>query len=137
MLFQPATVGILAFIGSTDLREARRKIGIGHALFNRSQIAVSVMTASWVFHSLGGDLHVWPRVLFLAMLVLSVDILVNGSLVLFARQVAMGAPLGEEIIGLLGGSPFPSCCPTFVLGWLPFFWQSFTKLLEIGLFWRS
>jgi len=107
MLFQPATVGILAFIGSTDLREARRKIGIGHALFNRSQIAVSVMTASWVFHSLGGDLHVWPRVLFLAMLVLSVDILVNGSLVLLARQVAMGAPLSEEITGLLGGQPLP------------------------------
>jgi signal transduction histidine kinase len=107
MLFQPATVGILALIGSTDLREARRQIGIGHALFNRSQIAVSVMTASWAFHSLDGDLNAWPRVLFLAMVVLSVDILVNASLVLFARQVAMGAPLGEEVIGLLGGQPVP------------------------------
>jgi signal transduction histidine kinase len=107
MLFQPATVGILAFIGSTDLREPRRQIGIGHAIFNRSQIAVSVMAASWGFHSLGGDLHVWPGVLFLAMLVLSVDILVNASLVLIARQVAMGAPLGEEIVGLLGGQPVP------------------------------
>jgi signal transduction histidine kinase len=107
MLFQPATVGILAFIGSTDLREARRQIGIGHALFNRSQIAVSVMTASWAFHSLDGNLNVWPRVLFLSMLVLSVDILVNASLVLFARQVALGAPLGEEVIGLLGGQPVP------------------------------
>jgi signal transduction histidine kinase len=107
MLFQPATVGILAFIGSTDLREPRRQIGIGHAIFNRSQIAVSVMAASWGFHSLGGDLYVWPGVLFLAMLVLSVDILVNASLVLIARQVAMGAPLGEEIVGLLGGQPVP------------------------------
>jgi len=107
MLFQPATVGALAFIGSTDVREARRQIGIGHALFNRSQIALSVMTASWAFHSLDGDLHAWPRVLFLAMLVLAVDILVNASLVLFARQVAMGAPLGEEVIGLLGGQPVP------------------------------
>jgi signal transduction histidine kinase len=107
MLFQPATVGILAFIGSTDLREARRQIGIGHALFNRSQIAVSVMAASWGFHSLGGDLHAWPDVLFLAILVLSVDILVNASLVLIARQVAMGAPLGEEVVGLLGGQPVP------------------------------
>jgi signal transduction histidine kinase len=107
MLFQPAPVGILAFIGSTDLREARRQIGIGHALFNRSQIAISVMAASWGFHSLGGDLRAWPRVLFLAMLVLSVDIVVNASLVLFARQVAMSAPLGEEVIGILGGQPLP------------------------------
>jgi signal transduction histidine kinase len=107
MLFQPATVGILAFIGSTDLREPRRQIGIGHALFNRSQIAASVMAASWGFHSLAGDLRAWPGVLFLAMLVLSIDILVNASLVLIARQVAMGAPLGEEVIGLLGGQPVP------------------------------
>jgi len=41
------------------------------------------------------------------MLVLSVDILVNASLVLFARQVAMAAPLSEEVIGLLGGQPIP------------------------------
>ena len=107
MLFQPATVGVLALVGSTDLREARRQIGIGHALFNRSQIAISVVTASWIFHALGGDLNAWPRVLILAMLVLSVDILVNASLVLFARQVAMAAPLSEEVIGLLGGQPIP------------------------------
>lgn len=107
MLFQPVTVGVLALIGSTDLREARRQISIGHALYNRSQIAISVMTASWVFHSLGGDLKAWPRVLILAMLVLAVDISVNASLVLLARQVAMGAPLSEEIRGLLGGQPVP------------------------------
>jgi signal transduction histidine kinase len=115
MLFQPVNVGILAFVGSTDLREARRQIRIGHALFNRSQIAVSVMTASWVFHSLGGDLHAWPRVLFLAILVLAVDILVNWSSILFARQVAMGAPLGEEVIGILGGQPVP-----FLLSYISF-----------------
>src|SRR5206468_12989470 len=103
MLFQPATVGVLALVGSTDLREARRQIGIGHALFNRSQIAISVVTASWIFHALGGDLNAWPRVLILAMLVLSVDILVNASLVLFARQVAIAAPFRELVTGLLGG----------------------------------
>jgi signal transduction histidine kinase len=107
MLFQPVTVGVLALIGSTDLREARRQISFGHALYNRSQIAISVMTASWVFHSLGGDLKAWPRVLVLAMLVLAVDISVNASLVVMARQVAMGAPLSEEIRGLLGGQPVP------------------------------
>jgi signal transduction histidine kinase len=107
MLFQPAPVGMLAFIGSTDLREARRQIRFGHALFNRSQIAITVMAASWGFHSLGGDLREWPRVLFLAMLVLSIDIVVNASLVLFARQVAMGAPLGEEVMGILGRQRIP------------------------------
>jgi signal transduction histidine kinase len=115
MLFQPATVGILAFVGSTDLREPRRQIGLGHALFNRSQVAASVVIASFAFHSLGGELGTWPEVLLLAMLVLSVDILVNASLVLLARQLAMGAPIGEEIIGLLGGQPVP-----FVLSYVCF-----------------
>jgi signal transduction histidine kinase len=107
MLFQPATVGVLAFVGSTDLREPRRQIGVGHALFNRSQIAASVVIASLAFHSLGGDLGIWPEVLLPAMVVVSLDILVNGSLVLLARHLAMSAPLGEEITGLLGGQPVP------------------------------
>jgi signal transduction histidine kinase len=107
MLFQPVTVGVLALIGSTDLREVRRQIGVAHALYNRCQIAISVMTASWIFHTLGGDLSVWPRVLILAMLAVAVDIGVNASLVLLARQLAIAVSLSEEVRGLLGGQPVP------------------------------
>ena len=107
MLFQPVTVGALALIGSTDLREVRRQVTVGRAFFNRGQIAISVMTASWIFHSLGGDLTVWPQVLVLVILALAVDVCVNASLVLVARRLAVAAPLGVEIRGLLGGQPVP------------------------------
>jgi len=52
-LFSPLISGLIAFVGSFDPRELKREVSLGHALFNRSQVASSVMLASGAFHWLG------------------------------------------------------------------------------------
>jgi signal transduction histidine kinase len=52
ILYTPVVAAIVAFVGSFDPREIRRELPLLTALFNRSQVALSVMLASWTFHSL-------------------------------------------------------------------------------------
>jgi signal transduction histidine kinase len=52
ILFDPLTAGGVAFIGAFDSREFRRDVSPIDALFNRTQIAVSVIAGSAVFHSI-------------------------------------------------------------------------------------
>src|SRR5438445_7112061 len=44
-LFGPVAGGLVALLGSIDARELRRQISLGHALFNRAQISLSVLSA--------------------------------------------------------------------------------------------
>lgn len=52
ILYPPATAGVLALLGASDAREFRREISPLTALFNRAQVALSVVAASAVFHAL-------------------------------------------------------------------------------------
>jgi signal transduction histidine kinase len=107
MLFPPSAVGFLAFLGSTDSREFRREITIGRAVFNRSQIALSVIAASYVFHFLHGQPTDWPRVLLIASLALATDCVVNASLVIFGWRLAGLSSTREALTVLVGGQPIP------------------------------
>src|SRR5918994_2181408 len=51
-LFDPAAAGAVAFFGASDPREFSREVTILRALFNRCQVALSVLGASALFHSL-------------------------------------------------------------------------------------
>ena len=68
MLFPPIIAALLALVGTTDQREFRRQISIGRSLFNRSQIALSVLAGSSLFHTVGAELRSWPWVLPAALL---------------------------------------------------------------------
>jgi signal transduction histidine kinase len=49
-LYPPGAAGAVAFIGASDPREFRHEVSLLRALFNRSQVALSVLAASAVFH---------------------------------------------------------------------------------------
>ena len=51
-LYPPGAAGLAAFLGASDPREFRREVTVLRALFNRSQVALSVLAASAVFHSM-------------------------------------------------------------------------------------
>jgi len=94
MLYPAPIVGALALLGSTDLREIRGGVTLAHGLYNRSQIALSSMTGSMVFHRLSGNLADWPAVLLVAMLALTADILVNTLMVALASWLSSsGGPV--------------------------------------------
>jgi signal transduction histidine kinase len=88
ILYPPPAAVVLTFLGASDPRELRGEVGVGLALFNRSQVALAVMAASAVFHAIvepaqGADLVTMsPALLVLgAALAAVADYVVNGSLV--------------------------------------------------------
>ena len=81
IVFMPPAAAVLAFLGSVDPREFRGEIGLMRALYNRSQVMISALAASLMFHELDGDLRVWPLVLAIALAMVAVDFLVNAAFV--------------------------------------------------------
>ena len=51
-LYAPAAAAAVALVGASDPREFRGEVTILRALFNRCQVALSVLAASAVFHQL-------------------------------------------------------------------------------------
>jgi signal transduction histidine kinase len=85
ILYPPGVAGFITFLGALDPREFKRQVTPGLALFNRSQVALSVIAASSVFHSLavledGVQSPAW-RLIVAASLAAVADYVVNGTLV--------------------------------------------------------
>ncbi len=105
MIYEPWVVGLLALLGCADLREVRREISLPHALYNRSQIALSVMAASLVFHLLRGDVGNWPFVLAVAFPALVADFLVNTVMVMAGTRLVTRLPVATVLRNVHGGAP--------------------------------
>jgi diguanylate cyclase (GGDEF)-like protein len=106
-LIYPAPVaGAVALLGSSDAREFRREIPFLQGVWNRSQIAWSVVIESLLFHQLGSLKSPWfglgPAVLLCAFLGYGV----NTMLVALYLHVRTGQPtlgiLREMHIGVFG-----------------------------------
>lgn len=95
IVFPPAVAGLLALLGSGEPRELRREITFGRAAFNRSQIALSTMSAAFVFQWLDADPADWPRVLGITALALLSDTFVNLALVMLAVRLTTGRGVRE------------------------------------------
>jgi signal transduction histidine kinase len=106
-VFPAYIAGSLSFVATLDARELRREISVGRALFNRSNVALSVMAAAWVFESMGGDVLDWPGVVPIALVSLVVDLLINATLVLVGARLLTGLTTTRLVHNVYGGSqPF-------------------------------
>lgn len=90
-VYAPAPAAITAFVGASDPREFRGEVGILRAMFNRSQVALSVLAASAVFHSLA-DLDSSRAVVLVpaALLAAVVDYVINSGVVTIAVSLNTG-----------------------------------------------
>ena len=81
-IYAPPTAALCAFLGALDPREYKRQVSLLRALFNRSQVTLSVLAASSVFHALA-DLESSPslRLLAAALLAAVVDYFVNSGVI--------------------------------------------------------
>lgn len=90
-VYQPGPAALAAFVGASDPREFRREVSALRAVFNRSQVALSVLAASAVFHSLADLATSSTLVLAPAALVAAVvDYLINSSVVTVAVTLHSG-----------------------------------------------
>ncbi len=87
-LYEPGAAGLVAFLAASDPRELRREVSFFRALFNRSQVALSVLAASATFH-LVADIRTSPPAIAIigASLASAVDYLVNTSIVAIGASI--------------------------------------------------
>jgi signal transduction histidine kinase len=103
-VFPPYVAGLLSLVGTVDRRELRREISAGRGLFNRSNVALSVMSASWVFQQTSGMDWIWPGVLASALAALVVDLAINSCLLIMGTRLLTGLPTTRLVKNVYGGS---------------------------------
>jgi signal transduction histidine kinase len=118
MLFSPAEAAIIVFAGSFDPRELTGEVSLAKSIFNRSQVAASVMTGSAAFHALNGTVTEWPSVLGPGLVALALDAGVNFLLV--ASAVAINDRLAPRGVfkRMFGASPWHYLAGYLLLGLL-------------------
>jgi signal transduction histidine kinase len=104
LVFPPFVAGSLSLVGTLDLRELRREISPLRGLYNRCNVAASVMAASWAFHLFGVGVLDWPQVIGAALVALVADMLVNFTLVIAGTHLLMGLPAVRLLNKVYGGS---------------------------------
>jgi signal transduction histidine kinase len=92
LLFPPELVGLLALVASTDPRELTRDVSIGHAVANRTQVAISATLAAIAFSAVGGEVGEWPRFLFAGLVAIAVDVAANMLFVVLASRLYVKEP---------------------------------------------
>jgi signal transduction histidine kinase len=101
-LYDPAAAAAVALVGASDPREFQREVTFLRALFNRCQVALSVLAASALFHSLTAfDRNSDPGseiVLLIAAASASLaDYAVNSGLVTVFVSFRTGVPTRQVI----------------------------------------
>jgi signal transduction histidine kinase len=105
IVFDPAVAGAIAFLGAVDPREWRREVSVWMFVYNRAQIALSVMAASLTFHVLGGRLGLWPWTALAGLIALAIDSLVNYTLVAAASALRQRRRFRESLKAMRFGEP--------------------------------
>ena len=96
ILYPPGIAGLIAFLGASDPREFTREVSVLRALFNRSQVALSVIAASFVFHSIAeiGSSPPWTLLLAAAAAAIA-DYVVNSTLVTIFVSMRVRTPISQ------------------------------------------
>jgi diguanylate cyclase (GGDEF)-like protein len=106
LIYPVPVAATVAFLGTSDMREVRREIPIGKALFNRAQIAASVAVESAVFHA-WATLHSHWWDLFPSVLVATVvGYLLNVTVVAWVFHLESREPVTRVLrqmhVGIFG-----------------------------------
>jgi signal transduction histidine kinase len=91
ILYPPGIAGLIALLGASDPREWRREVPVGLALFNRCQVALSVMAASAAFHAVATTTSPVLVQLLGAVAATVADYAVNVTLVTFYMSTKLGS----------------------------------------------
>src|SRR5262245_3930406 len=104
MLYPPPVAAIIAFAGAFDRREARREVTFIRAVFNRSQIALSVFAGGLGFHAIATITSPWYLVAPAVMVATVLDYVVNIAIVTMFLRISAGISLGRALSMLRVGA---------------------------------
>jgi signal transduction histidine kinase len=118
MIFSPAEAALIAFVGSFDPRELRGNVSLAKSVFNRSQVAASVMTGSAAFHAMNGSIVEWPGILLPGLVALMLDAGINFLLVACAVAIEDRVTPRGVLLKMFGASPWHYLAGYLLLGLL-------------------
>ncbi|MDQ4108873.1 MAG: histidine kinase, partial [Actinomycetota bacterium] len=118
MIFLPTEAALIAFIGSFDPRELKGGVSLAKSVFNRSQVAASVMAGSALFHILDGAILDWPIVLLPASAALLLDAGINFLFVASAVAIEDRVAPRGVLVRMFGASPWHYLAGYLLLGLL-------------------
>ncbi len=106
VLFDPPLAGGIALVGSFDPREFRGQVSVLRAAYNRCQIALSTIAASWVFHQLATIDSVWTRIVPGILLAAIVGYTLNAASVAIHLAVEQRTSVFRVVARMHGGAPY-------------------------------
>jgi signal transduction histidine kinase len=104
-LFGPIVAGLMSLLGSFDARELRRRVSLPNALFNHSQVSLSVMSAGYLFTLADGTGRTWPALVLPAFVGLIGDVITNTLLAVAGGGLKLGRSWSEVLRDLKLGHP--------------------------------
>ena len=106
VIFDPPVAALIAFLGSVDPREVKLDVSLSMALFNRSQVAISILLASGIFHATATHASPWfvliPAVLVAALVAYAVNVVAVAAEHTLKNRV----PLRHVIAKMHGSAPY-------------------------------
>jgi signal transduction histidine kinase len=118
ILYPPAVAALVALVGSTDIREFNRGVSLVRAVYNRSQIALSVFVSGLVFGSIPHGTERWPAGIVGTILAMGVFYLLNAGFVATFVSASGRASFGEVVRRLAIGRPLQYALTYFGYGML-------------------
>lgn len=106
IVFDPYVAALIAFLGSVDPREFRREVSLLKALFNRSQMALSILAGSLIFHAVADPNSVWYTLLLGVVLAAMAAYAINAGLVAMNESLARDLGVRQVLAKMHGSAPY-------------------------------
>ncbi len=106
IIYPPPVATLIAFLGSVDPRELRLKVSLIRALFNRSQMALSILVGSLLFAVVADPKSAWYLLLLGIALAATGAYVVNAGLVAGLGSLASGVSVRHVLLRMHGSAPY-------------------------------
>src|SRR5918994_5652233 len=106
ILFEPPEATLIALLGSVDPREFRREVSLLKAVYNRSQMALSILAGSVLFHAVADPDSDWHMLLFGTVLAAFAAYALNATLVAGLEALQQGFTLRQVLVKMHGPAPY-------------------------------
>jgi signal transduction histidine kinase len=106
IVYSPPLAALVALIGSFDPRELRRDISLLKAVFNRCQMAASILAGSLLFHWAASASSPWYRLLPAVLLAAIGSYVVNTTLVAIDTSLDRSVSVGTVLRKMHGSAPY-------------------------------
>ncbi len=106
IIFDPPVAALIGFLGSIDPRELRGEVSLLKAVYNRSQMAVSILAGSAIFHAVASTDASWQRQVVGIVLAATMTHAVNACIVAGLEALQRGLPFGRVLVRMHGPAPY-------------------------------